>query len=125
MTHGDHQEVIFGDDDDRNLFLAILAESCEKSVCDYVHLNPVRAGLLRPEQPVEANRWSSYPLYPAERASVQAPVGYQAASGATVTVGWIAQGLNMGTRGHPAHLLYRDAQARSHPPESGQPQLNI
>ena len=34
-----------------------------KSVCDYVHLNPVRAGLLRPEQPLEAYAWSSYPLY--------------------------------------------------------------
>ena len=34
-----------------------------KSVGDYVHLNPVRAGLLRPEQPLETFRWSSYPLY--------------------------------------------------------------
>ena len=31
MTRGDHQEVIFGDDDDRNLFLATLAEGCEKN----------------------------------------------------------------------------------------------
>ena len=37
-----------------------------KSVCDYVHLNPMRAGLLRPEQPLEAYRWSSYPLYLAD-----------------------------------------------------------
>jgi len=28
-----------------------------------VHLNPVRAGLLRPEQPLENFSWSSYPLY--------------------------------------------------------------
>ena len=34
-----------------------------KSVCDYVHLNPVRAGLLAPEQPLQAYAWSSYPLY--------------------------------------------------------------
>jgi putative transposase len=34
-----------------------------KSVCGYVHLNPVRAGLLGPEQPLETCRWSSYPLY--------------------------------------------------------------
>jgi len=34
-----------------------------KSVCDYVHLNPVRAGLLSPEEPLESYRWSSYPLY--------------------------------------------------------------
>ena len=40
-----------------------------KSACDYVHLNPVRGGLLTPEQPLEAYRWSSYPLYlkPPER----------------------------------------------------------
>jgi putative transposase len=34
-----------------------------KSVCDYVHLNPARAGLLRREQPLDSYRWSSYPLY--------------------------------------------------------------
>ncbi len=34
-----------------------------KAVCDYVHLNPVRAGLIAPEQPLESYRWSSYPLY--------------------------------------------------------------
>lgn len=34
-----------------------------RTVCDYVHLNPVRAGLLKPEVPLEKFRWSSYPLY--------------------------------------------------------------
>ncbi len=34
-----------------------------KTVCDYVHLNPVRARLIQAEQPLEAFRWSSYPLY--------------------------------------------------------------
>ncbi len=34
-----------------------------KSVCDYVHLNPVRAHLLGPEAPLDSYRWSSYPLY--------------------------------------------------------------
>jgi putative transposase len=34
-----------------------------KSVCDYVHLNPVRAGLLRPGQPLESYPWSSYGQY--------------------------------------------------------------
>jgi len=34
-----------------------------KSVCDYAHLNPVRAGLLRPRQPLESYRWSSYGEY--------------------------------------------------------------
>jgi REP element-mobilizing transposase RayT len=39
-----------------------------KTACDYVHLNPVRAGLLRLEQPLETYPWSSFPLYVAERA---------------------------------------------------------
>jgi putative transposase len=34
-----------------------------RTVCDYVHLNPVRAGLLQPEAPLERFRWSSYPQY--------------------------------------------------------------
>jgi REP element-mobilizing transposase RayT len=34
-----------------------------KTVCDYVHLNPVRAGLLEPGQPLQAYQWSSYPGY--------------------------------------------------------------
>ena len=40
-----------------------------KTVCDYVHLNPVRAKLIGPEQKLAAYRWSSYPAYlgPARR----------------------------------------------------------
>lgn len=34
-----------------------------RTVCDYVHLNPVRAQLLRPSEPLQAYRWSSYPAY--------------------------------------------------------------
>jgi len=41
-----------------------------KTVCDYVHLNPVRAKLLKPETPLRAFAWSSWPEYlkrPAKR----------------------------------------------------------
>lgn len=41
-----------------------------KTVCDYVHLNPVRAKLLTPEQALTEYRWSSWPEYlksPAKR----------------------------------------------------------
>jgi REP element-mobilizing transposase RayT len=41
-----------------------------RTVCDYVHLNPVRAKLLTPEQPLRAYVWSSYLDYlrkPAQR----------------------------------------------------------
>src|SRR5215471_2275567 len=34
-----------------------------KTVCDYVHLNPVRAKLLVPDQPLSEYRWSSWPEY--------------------------------------------------------------
>jgi putative transposase len=34
-----------------------------KTVCDYVHLSPVRARLIKAAQPLGAFRWSSYPLY--------------------------------------------------------------
>jgi putative transposase len=43
-----------------------------KTVCDYVHLNPARAKLLKPEQPLGDFIWSSYPHYLAEPA--QRPV---------------------------------------------------
>ena len=32
-------------------------------MCDYVHLNPARAGLVRPEQALSAYGWSSWPEY--------------------------------------------------------------
>jgi REP element-mobilizing transposase RayT len=31
--------------------------------CNYVHLNPQRAGLIGPEAPLQSYRWSSYPAY--------------------------------------------------------------
>ncbi|MBU6402951.1 MAG: transposase, partial [Verrucomicrobia bacterium] len=34
-----------------------------KTACDYVHLNPVRAGLLRAEEPLGTYVWSSVPEY--------------------------------------------------------------
>ena len=34
-----------------------------RTVCEYVHLNPVRARLMRPEVPLRSYRWSSYPAY--------------------------------------------------------------
>ena len=34
-----------------------------RTVCDYVHLNPMRAKLLTGEQPLSDYQWSSYPAY--------------------------------------------------------------
>src|SRR6266571_1714075 len=42
-----------------------------RTVCDYVHLNPVRAKLLKQDQKLRAFRWSSYGEYlkrPGQRA---------------------------------------------------------
>lgn len=40
-----------------------------RTVCDYVHLNPVRARIIPPETSLETFQWSSYPAYlaPAQR----------------------------------------------------------
>jgi REP element-mobilizing transposase RayT len=34
-----------------------------RTVCDYVHLNPARAGLVTPDQPLREFPWSSWPDY--------------------------------------------------------------
>lgn len=34
-----------------------------RTVCDYVHLNPVRAKLIAPESPLRSYRWSSFPVH--------------------------------------------------------------
>ena len=47
---------------------------CLRVVCDYIHLNPARAGLLKREKSLAAYLWSSYPGYlerPAERPNWQ------------------------------------------------------
>lgn len=133
MNRGDRREPIFRDDEDRQRFMATLAEACAKTgwqvhalclmgnhfhlvvetpqgnlvagmkwflgtytgrfnrrhklfghlfsgrykalivdgsgtgylrtVCEYVHLNPVRARLLKPQQALREYRWSSWPEY--------------------------------------------------------------
>jgi putative transposase len=133
MCRGDHQEAIFKDDKDREMFLETLGEMCERSgiviysyvlmgnhyhllvetpagnlvagmrwfqstytarynarhrerghlfqgrykavlidegdpeyartVSDYIHLNPARAGIVNPEEPkLKSYRWSSFPI---------------------------------------------------------------
>ena len=57
-----------------------------RTVCHYVHLNPVRAKLLRKEQKLRAYRWSSYGEYlkrPSQR------------------VGWLCVGRLLGEMGIP------------------------
>ncbi len=47
----------------KSLFVDGSGNGYLKSVCDYVHLNPARAGLLRPRQALREYRWSSYGDY--------------------------------------------------------------
>ena len=54
MNRGDRREPIFLDDQARRTFLRTL-----QTACDYVHLNPVRAGLVAAEQPLSAFGWSN------------------------------------------------------------------
>ncbi len=48
-------------------YKAILVDDADdgylRRVCDYTHLNPHRAKIVKPEEPLEAYAWSSYPLY--------------------------------------------------------------
>jgi REP element-mobilizing transposase RayT len=86
MNRGDRREPIFRDDRDRRLLLETLGESCEKTdwlvhawclmsnhflktVCDYVHLNPARAKLLRARDKLADFRWSSYCVWESQNAS--------------------------------------------------------
>jgi hypothetical protein len=39
-----------------------------RTICDYVHFNPVRAGLVKAKAPLESFEWSSYGAYIAARA---------------------------------------------------------
>jgi putative transposase len=47
----------------KSLFVDGSGNGYLKTVCDYVHLNPLRAGLLKAGQPLQAYRWSSYGEY--------------------------------------------------------------
>jgi REP element-mobilizing transposase RayT len=68
-----------------------------KTVCDHVHLNPVRAKLLGRE-----DRLLGYPSDPGKLALAE-----RLRRETTLTVGWIAQRLPLGTRNSAAVKLHR------------------
>ena len=47
----------------KSLLIDGAASDYLRIVCDYVHLNPVRAGLVRKQERLRKYRWSSYPSY--------------------------------------------------------------
>ena len=93
------------------------------TVCDYVHLNPVRGKLIAPELPLRSYRWSSYAEY--LKPAAQRPawlrvdrllgemhipkikMARRLRSETTMTWDWIAEQLVMGTAGHAANRLRR------------------
>ena len=102
-----------------------------KSVCDYVQLNPERAGLLRPGQPLQTYLWSSYPLSEDHLMAwrkghpFKIELAAKLRTETTVTLSWIAQRLAMGTRGHLAHLLYVHQHCPTEDGPAEQPGLEI
>ena len=54
-----------------------------KTVCDYVHLNPVRAKLMGPEQKLRAYRWSSCRAYLGRRGGGRGGCGWTGCWGST------------------------------------------
>jgi hypothetical protein len=103
------------------------------TVCDYVHLNPMRAKLLREEQPLRAYRWSSYGK--AQRVvreelkkagweveelarrpkgdPVKVAVAKRLRRETTMTLKWISQHLRMGAWTHLNKRLYEERKANT------------
>ena len=67
MNCGHQREDIFQDDEDRQRYKALVVEGGGngylRTVCDYVHLTPARAGLLKTDVPLDSFGWSSYGQY--------------------------------------------------------------
>jgi hypothetical protein len=89
------------------------------TACAYVHLNPVRAGLLRPEDPLRAYQWSSYPAYlvpPVRRPAwlrvdrVLGECGIPRDDAQGRKLKWIAARLHMGTWTNVSALLTKQRQ---------------
>jgi len=77
-----------------------------KTVCDYVHLNPVRAKLLRPEQKLLRAGWTVRELAQWRKGdAVKVRLARRLRQETTMTLSWIAKQLHMGTAGSLANLL--------------------
>jgi hypothetical protein len=94
-------------------------------VCDYVHLNPARAKVLKAAEPLSAFAWSSFPRW--SEADLKArrkgeprkvELAWELRSQTTMPLAWIAERLNMGTRGHLAWLLQQRGKSRPAAPAS-------
>ena len=77
-----------------------------KTVCDYVHLNPVRAKLLRPQQKLSREGWTVRDLAQRRKGdAVKVRLARRLRQETTMTLSWIAKQLRMGTAGSLANLL--------------------
>ena len=77
-----------------------------KTVCDYVHLNPMRAKLLRPQQKLSREGWTVRDLAQRRKGdAVKVRLARRLRQETTMTLSWIANQLRMGTAGSLANLL--------------------
>ena len=94
MSRGDRREPIFQDAADRVRFLETLGEACAKTVWQ------VQAELRR-------LRWSAASLAQRRKGDPdKVQVARRLRTETTMTLSWIAERLQMGTKTHVAHLLY-------------------
>lgn len=78
-----------------------------KAVCDYVHLNPVRAGLIAQEE-LQALGWGAQDLQGRRKSDPQkVRIAARLRRETTMTLEWIADRLRMGAATHVACLLHR------------------
>jgi hypothetical protein len=98
MNRGDRREAIFEDDEDRQRLLQTLTEGCEKTGWQ-VHAKQMGWS----EADLKA-RWKGEPR--------KVELAWELRAQTTMPLAWIAERLNMGTRGHLAWLLQRRGQSR-------------
>jgi putative transposase len=78
-----------------------------KAVCDYVHLNPVRAGLIAQEE-LKALGWGAQDLQGRRKSDPQkVRIAARLRRETTMTLEWIADRLRMGAATQVACLLHR------------------
>ena len=124
MNRGDHSEDIFRDDSDRDRFLRTLQECCEQQKGKWHYGEELRESAeAKAERLVgealrvdgvaedELKTWRKGHPYKMNLAR-------RLRAGTTVSVGWVAERLHMGTRGHLAHLLCKTGRGGATPTQS-------
>ena len=100
MNRGDRRELIFMDDGDRQRFVETLGEELAETA-------EALAELIIAEE-LKRGRWQEAELKIRPKGDpVKVALAARLRAETTMTVGWIAERLAMGTRGYLNYLLYR------------------